>query len=152
MKRTEAELTNVMQTGAEMARIVRTYWRDVRDFLDMPFGDYYRMVANLPYYPDPKGKETLSRPKYTLDPEYSPRDCDDKAILIGSWLYANGIPFRFIAVSGDKSKKLHHVFVLLDWCGKNVHADATYPRNTLGYVKEWTKVVDISGLIEQRAA
>ena len=118
----------------------------------MPFGDYYRMIANLPYVADPKGKETLSRPKYTLDPDYEPRDCDDKAILLGAWLYANRVPFRFIAVSGHKSKKLHHVFVQLDWCGKSVHADATYSKNTLGYVKDWTKIVDISGLIEKRAA
>jgi hypothetical protein len=152
MKRTEAELKDVYQTGAEMARLVRTYYRDVSDYFDMPFGDYYRMVANLPYHPDPRGKETLSRPQYTLDPDYKPRDCDDKAILIGSWLYANRVPFRFIAVSGHKSQRLHHVFVLLDWCGKKVHADATYPKNTLGCVKEWTKVLDISGKIYKGAA
>jgi len=146
---TDVPLKSVFQTGAEMRRIVETHYKDLGELITLPFGKFFKLVCNLPYVADPEGKETLSRPLYTLQENYEPRDCDDKAILIGSWLYGNGVPFHFIAVA-QTGKRLHHVFCILDFRGKSVHADATYSKNILGNTKPWSYMLNISGQIRAK--
>lgn len=139
------QLSNVNQTGAEMSRLVREYWTDLGWWLTRPFNEFYRYVCKLPYIPDPPGVETVSRPAYTLRRDYSPRDCDDKAVLIAAWLHGNGRRCRFVASSTKPNKQLHHVFVQLD---DGTLIDATYSENAqfLGNYPYFGKVTKIISL------
>lgn len=125
------ELNNVYQTGEEMRRLVCTYWADLGPWLDVPFNVFYRHVCALPYVEDPPGVETVSRPLYLLNPGYSPRDCDDKAILCACWFHAHRVPVRFVATSSRPDGFLHHVLLRAWGCG---YIDATFEEfaETLG--------------------
>lgn len=124
-------LVDVFQTGEEMRRLVCEYWSDLGAWLRFPFIEFFNYVCALPYAEDPEDCETVSRPRYTLNPAYRPRDCDDKSVLLASWFHGNGIKCRFIAVSTQPSRELNHVFVE---CCNGVDYDATYPEyhNLLG--------------------
>lgn len=118
-------LDSVFSTGAEMRRLVVTYCLDLGPWLAVPFPVFYRHVCRLPYIPDPENVETVSRPAFTLRPDYGPRDCDDKAVLCASWLHAHGVPVRFIATSTKKDRQLHHVFCQIP----GLLVDATYKKH-----------------------
>ena len=118
------QLRDVFQTGEEMRRLVLQYWEDLGAWLRAPFMDFFNFVCALPYYDDPEDCETVSRPRYTLNPNYRPRDCDDKSVLLASWIHGNGARSRFVAVSTQKSGELNHVFVQLE---DGTDLDATYP-------------------------
>lgn len=146
MIETTRQLYDVNQTGAQMSRLVLTYWTDLGAWLNRPFSEFYRYVCNLPYIPDPPGVETVSRPGYTINPGYAPRDCDDKAVLIASWLHGNGHKCRFVASSTKPNRQLHHVFVQLD---DGTLIDATYSQNAqfLGsypYFAKLTKIIPLT--------
>lgn len=132
MKCTKTELKDVYQTGREMARLVREYWRDLGSWLNVPFAEFYSHVCKLPYIDDPENVETISRPAYLLDPRYSPRDCDDKAILCACWWHGHGWKCRFIASSTEPDKTLHHVFLQIDG---GLLIDSTFEENAreIGY-------------------
>jgi hypothetical protein len=116
-----------------MARLAVTYSKDIGDKAKWPFPRWYNFVKTLPYIADAKDVEQVARPALTMRPDWQPRDCDDKAVLIGAWLAANGKPFRFAASSRRPDKTLHHVFVVVkDKAGKPLAIDATYPNDTLG--------------------
>lgn len=116
-------LENVFQTAQEMRRLTLQYWGDLGPWLDAPFISFFNFVCALPYREDPPEVETVSRPLYLLDESYEPRDCDDKAVLIASWLHGHGLPVRFVGVSTLQNKELCHVF---SECG-GLDIDATYP-------------------------
>lgn len=139
-------LENVNQTGEKMRRLVCLYWPDLGAWLERPFVDFYVHVCRLPYIADPPGVETVSRPAYTLNGAYGPRDCDDKAVLCASWWHGHGRPVRFVASSTKPDKKLHHVFLQLD---NGVFVDATYKKNQqfLGnypYFSKLTKLIPLT--------
>ena len=147
MKLVNVELHDVFQTGEEMRRLACDYCADLGPWLDVPFIDFYRHVCRLPYIPDPPGREFVSRPAYTLNPDYIPRDCDDKAVLCAAWLHAHKIPCRFIATSTRPDGELHHVFLL---AGTGEVVDATYRRheNTpgkYGFLAKVTNAVLLTG-------
>jgi len=142
-------LGDVSETGAEMARLVRLYWRDLGKFLKLPFGKFFDYVRRLPYIADPETVETISRPAHSLRLGHAPRDCDDKAVLIGSWLYAHGIPFRFVAVGRFAGRPLHHTFATALLFGKEVAIDATYGHNFLGQVQTYERKIFISPIIKR---
>lgn len=119
-------------TGAHMMRIVKSYANDIGEMAKWPLPRFYNYVKNLPYLADPKGNEVLARPKWTLSKDWAFRDCDDKAILIGSWLYLNKVPFKFRASSSRKDGALHHVYTVAQINGKEIVLDATYSKNELG--------------------
>lgn len=145
MKETTVQLNDVNQTGAQMARLVSCYWTDLGTWLSRPFVEYYTYVCNLPYVEDPAGVEFVSRPAYTLDPNFRPRDCDDKAVLIACWLHGNGRRCRFVASSTRPNMLLHHVFVQ-DQNGTLI--DATYSKNAqfLGNYPYFSKLTKITPL------
>lgn len=142
------KLDNVFQTGAEMRRIVETYGvQDLGRLASMPFLAFYALVCALPYKEDIKGVETISRPAYTLDPSFAWRDCDDKSILIASWLQAHGLKKRFVATSTKPNRILHHVFVQLETAP--LFIDATYLKNCIylgkyPYFKKITKFLPLT--------
>lgn len=140
-------LKNVYQTAAQMRRFVENYYKDLGLWLNVPLIEFYAHVCGLPYRPDPIGVETVSRPRYTLNPDYAPRDCDDKAVLIASWCQGNGRKKRFVSTSTRPDRRLCHVFVQLD---NGLFLDATYPtfRNYMGNYPYFPKVTNLEGLTE----
>lgn len=142
---TASHLTNVNQTAEEMRRLVCNYYADLGPWLAVPFIEFYHHVCNLPYVADPPGVETVSRPAYTLNANYCPRDCDDKAVLVASWWHGNGEPVRFVASSTKPNGRLHHVFCQL---GNGLFIDSTFPKNAvfLGYYPFFAKVTKLIAL------
>lgn len=96
----------------------------------MPLPSFFDGVRKIPYQRDQKGRETVARPALLLR-EFPALDCKKKAILMGTFLAAKKIPFRFIAVSESPTKKFHHVFVLARVAGKWRPVDATYSKYKL---------------------
>jgi len=113
------------KTVLKIIEFAKKYKNDLDKFKNYPFYDFYLFVKNLPYKADPKKIETLSRPIYTLNPNYSPRDCDDKTILICAFCELKNIPYK-ILVTGKKNR-FHHVFPEVFLNGIWRIADATYP-------------------------
>ena len=115
-----------------MMRLVEKYATDIKGFAAWPLEKYFDFVCRIPYRPDPKEQETISRPAHLLKSDFPYRDCDDKAILIGSWLYIHGVPFRYVSTSTRPDGRLHHVFVELK---SGEFLDATYAKNVNFYKK-----------------
>lgn len=130
-----------------MRRLVENYYRDLGAWLSVPLLDFYTFVCCLPYVPDPVGVETVSRPAYTLNPDYRPRDCDDKSVLIAAWCQGNGRKKRFVSTSTKPDGRLCHVFVQLD---NGLFVDSTYKKfqNCLGQYPYFGKVTRLEGLTE----
>ena len=126
-------LESVEQTAAQMVRMVRQYATDLGEKASWPLPKFFRFVADLEYRADPKGHESLSRPALAMGESWPWRDCDDKAIMIGSWCWINKIPFKFVASSKRPDKTLHHTWVMAEMFGKQLPLDATYPKNYVGY-------------------
>jgi hypothetical protein len=144
-------LISASQTAREMERLVRTYSKDLGSKAKWNLPRIYSHVRALEFRPDPPGAETVSRPALTLQKDYPWRDCDDKAIILGSWCYENGIPFFFRASSKHPSKKLHHVYAVCKIKGKEIPLDATYPRNRLGKEEPFTAISNLSGEIKMNS-
>lgn len=145
MKCTKKPLQNVYQTGREMARLVREYWRDLGAWLNVPFCQFYTHVCALPYIDDPENVETISRPAYLLEPRYTPRDCDDKAILCACWWHGHGVQCRFVASSTEPDKQLHHVFLQI---AGGLLIDATFPENSkdIGFYPYFQNLTELKPL------
>lgn len=126
MTRHVLPLYDVHQTAEKMRGLVCRCWADLGPWLWVDFKTFFNHVCLLPYIPDPADVETISRPAYTLRREYAPRDCDDKAIIIASWLHGHGIKCRFVASSTRPDREVHHVFCQ---CENGVYLDATFPEH-----------------------
>ena len=148
MQITKKPLKSVFQTGEQMKRLCCEYYKDISCFNFMTLGQYFNFVKDLPYLADPKNIEFLSRPGASLLGSAKYRDCDDKAILIGSYLILKKIPFRFIAVSTNPAKKIHHVLVEAQIKNCRLFIDATYPKNKLFELKRYTKKLPITDWIK----
>lgn len=139
-------LRNAHQTANKMVVLVKKYYADIGTKAEWPLIRFFDYVKKLPYHPDPKNNEVISRPKFLMQPNWFARDCDDKSILLASWLEANKVPWKFVASSTKKNKVLHHVFVVAKMKNRNVVLDATYPKNTFGEVPHLEKVTRITPL------
>lgn len=126
MNRHVYTLEDVHQTAEQMRGLVCNYWADLGPWLLVDFYTFFNHVCLLPYVPDPRDVETVSRPAYTLNRAYCPRDCDDKAVLVAAWLHGHGIPCRFVASSTRPDRDLHHVFCEAYERG---YLDATFPEH-----------------------
>lgn len=144
---TTDKLKSVYQTGEIMRRLVYEYCDDLGPWLDVPFIEYYKFVCALPYKSDPKNIEFVSRPLYTLNPNFNIRDCDDKAVLLACWWVAHGDKCRFVASSTKPNKKLHHVFLQLE---NGIFIDGTYRKNSnfFGFYPYFLKITRLIPLTD----
>lgn len=127
MIRTARKIKDYRETVAEIARMASQYKGDLEPWQDYTIGQFYRLVHLLPYVRDPFREETLSRPLYTMVwDSQTPRDCDDKTILIGAFCELKGLPWR-IVVCGRQIGVPHHVYPEILMGGEWWPADATYP-------------------------
>ena len=141
-------LESPQQTAREMLRIAQQYAGDLGEMARWPVKKFFDHVRKLPYRPDPPKAETLSRPLHTLKENFPFRDCDDKAILMGAWCHANGVPFGFYASSTRKDKRLHHVWTVAEFPAGPVILDPTYNYHKIGILpqrEKLTKMVFLQG-------
>ena len=87
---------------------------------------FYDFVRTIPYRMDNSPIEVISRPRHIIKLKNKGMDCKKKAILIGSYLKKNNIPFRFIASSNKPHKRIHHIFPQVQLFGEWRNMDATY--------------------------
>ena len=123
-------------TGKFMRYMVDKYHRDMLPYIYYPLPEVYNAIKNIPYRPDPKDRETLMRPLYTMTLDGTGGDCDDKAIALASYCQLCGLPWRFEAVRKYNAPTWHHVINGIKLAGKWIIADATYSDNTFGQYRE----------------
>jgi len=141
---TSTRLTSPQQTAREMLRIAQQYAGDLGEMAKWPVKRFFDHVRKLPYRPDPPRAETLSRPLHTLQKDFPFRDCDDKAILMGAWCHANGVPFGFYASSTRTDGKLHHVWTVAEFpSGRAVVLDPTYHYHKIGVLPQKDKLTKV---------
>lgn len=119
------ELTNRDQSGAAIYRQAKNF-KDLGDGLDTTLREWFNFVKSIPYKVNPPGFEIVKRPSFVLKNLEVPIDCKQKAVLMGAWFNAHGIPWRLAAVSERKDRKIHHVFPQARIEGKWKNVDATY--------------------------
>lgn len=105
--------------------------------------EVFNFIKNLPYKPDPKNIEFLSRPEFSIWRKDLPRDCDDKTLIGVCYFELKNIPYR-IVISG-KDIKPHHIYLEYLDKFKNtwIPFDATYPKNIFGkvpYIEKFRKI------------
>jgi hypothetical protein len=101
----------------------------IRKMSDMTLQDFFNFVRRIPYRRDttnPHPKEIISRPHYIVKHRNLGMDCKKKAILLGSFLRCQGIPYRFIGSSQRRDRRVHHIFPQAFIGGNWKNVDATY--------------------------
>jgi len=129
------------QTGAEMYRLVDQTAADINGLSKIPLCDYFDLIKNIPYRRDIKPREIIARPRHLLKFRNAGLDCKKKSILLASWAKQNKIPFRFVATSKRKDRRVHHVFPQILLSGQYINVDATYPHNRINENKPVTKII-----------
>lgn len=95
----------------------------------------YDFVRRLQYKDDPKDAEVISRPRYTMQPDWNgPRDCDDKTLIFGAWAELKKIPWRVVCAgsSPNPEENPHHIYPEILIGGNWLTCDATYPECRIG--------------------
>lgn len=150
MIQTRERLYNKEQTAKTMHALVNKFCKDLTQFNvntesgvktlnNLTMKEFFDFVRKIPYRMDNSPIEVISRPAHIIKLRGSGMDCKKKAVLIGSYLKCNNIPYRFIASSNKPNKKIHHIFpqVLLGGEWKNL--DATYEYYLMFEPKKVTK-------------
>jgi len=141
------DLYDKQQTGNEMYRICRVYFKDLDHIIisnsqgtnyasNLSLEDYYNFVRKIPYKQDTIPVEVIGRPLRLV--QLKALDCKKKAILIGCYAEYHRIPYRFVAVSSRPDKRFHHVFPELKIKGEWLTFDSTYKNYFIGMQKRTT--------------
>lgn len=134
---TRRKLKDARQTGKLMHKMVDLYYFDMAPYAAMSYPQFFELIKNLPFNPDPEDEELLKRPYYTMKGIGPGGDCDDKAIVVLSWAKIAGIPARIMGVGNRTSlnpfKKINlsHVRPELYIGGAWIPFDVTYGFNIL---------------------
>ncbi|EKP11803.1 hypothetical protein [Leptospira borgpetersenii] len=129
LKPTLSKLESYEDTVSDVFRLAYQYPEDLEEYRNKSIFELYNVVRLLPYYADPVGLETVSRFKYTKEPTYPIRDCDDKTVPILAKAILDKIPCR--AVVCGKSDRPHHIYPEIQLNGHWIPADATYPERSV---------------------
>lgn len=125
-----------------MYSMVEKFYGDIGEMALLPLEAYFNAVRSIPYRKDPPGTETVARPSAIL--RMPAADCKKKSILIAAWCKANGIPYRLIACSALRNRRVHHVFPDARINGEYRPLDATYPSYRPFQVRPYTKLEVLS--------
>jgi hypothetical protein len=145
--RTKIPLISKNQTGDAMYELCSRFNSDLNiiylqnskdevPLSSLDISQFYDFVRKIPYKEDTKPIEVIGRPVKII--QLKKIDCKKKAVLIGSYASYHNIPFRFVASSNRKDKKIHHVYPELYLSGKWVTFDATYSDYYIGQKKYTT--------------
>ncbi len=155
------EALSMQDTGDALQRLCIQYNADVAAYDDWEIGEFYELVKQLPYLDDPSDEEFCQRPAFTLSKEAYCRDCDDKAITMGAWLYRHDVPFRFVACSYKQEDDIHHCVIQLGECmigesddelvkGDGIILDATYPNeDKFPPTKQYYNIYPLTGYLRR---
>lgn len=139
MKYLERRVEGYPETIRQLFEDASKYKMDMAPFVSLSASSLFRTVADLPYVKDPKHKEALHRPMYTMDPDWKgPRDCDDKTLSVSAWCELRGAPYRIVVCGKEKDPLsgqyfAHHVYPeLLNGKGQWIPFDVTFPKNQIG--------------------
>ena len=81
---------------------------------------------------DPKGIETVSRPGFTMRPDWAgPRDCDDKATAAVGYFAMKGLLNHVRLLVVGELDFPHHIYPEVYRGGEWLSFDATYPESEL---------------------
>lgn len=128
----EEPLFDRAQSGKAIYRMAKKYYSDLGGMADTTLNQFYDFVRQIPYVEDAYGEEVIARPLWLLSEKIFPgSDCKKKAVLMGAWAEAHGVPWRLIAVSERPDKMIHHVFPQFKIRGLWENVDATYPEYRL---------------------
>ncbi len=137
-------LTSKNQTGKKMHWLIKNFCRDLQKIAvdgvrlsNLSLKQFFTIIKDIHYEMDEAPIEIVMRPIYLFSAEKG--DCKKKAIAISSYLKLKKIPYRLIASSSRKDKKIHHVFPQAKMNGEWVNVDATYPQYSIGQQKKLTK-------------
>lgn len=133
-------LSSKDQTGEAMNRLINRYHKDVDKifvrrgnrlvpFSSLPLWEAFRIVGKMPYKRDKKPIEIIQRPVIVARGSQNGIDCKKKAILLASYLKRRNIPYRLIASSRKRNKRIHHVFPQMGIRDQWLNMDATYSHN-----------------------
>lgn len=136
------ELRSVGQTIGEMKRIASQYRHDMDQFLGMCPAKFFRFAKQLPYVDDDTratrfvnagytssdkgGYELVQRPSYTA--QYG-GDCDCKATMAASYMYIQGIPWKFVTTA-QRPYEWDHVYLKIFVRTQNYQNGAWLPYDT----------------------
>lgn len=130
-------LTDKAQTGKKMHMLVKRFASDLNrikvmkkgkavSLSDLSLPDYFDFVRKIKYKRDTSPVEIVARPLYIMGMTNKGIDCKKKNIMICAWLKNHNFPYRMLAVSTRKDKKVHHVFPQAKIAGDWKNLDATY--------------------------
>lgn len=128
LKKSELNYKNTVKKILEFSK---KYKYDLFDFQNYNLKDFFYFVSSLEYKPDLKNHEFISRPLYLLDNNIPFRDCDDKTLLICTYLELKKLP-KIILISGKN--KPEHIFPATKINQKHIYLDATYPNSKFNHV------------------
>jgi len=130
---------NYKDTVKKILEFSEKYDTDLISFINYSLKDFFNFVSKLEYKEDPKNNEFLSRPKYLLEKDFPHRDCDDKTLLICSFLNLKKLP-KIILISGRN--KPEHIFPATKIKNTHYYLDATYNDSKFNNVPT-SKIFDI---------
>jgi transglutaminase-like putative cysteine protease len=128
---------SIDMTITQMKRLIDAYWTDVSGYSLHSLEDIFDFVRNIPYVKDVDqaggngAEEVVMRPEFAIQ---NGSDCDDKTVLMASFLKNAGYQWRIVTVSYNPSTLEHvHTYaeVLVD--GQWMPMDATYEQNMMFY-------------------
>ena len=142
MQLTKTELKDYSQTVNQIIRLSKQYYTDLDNLIDSfpTIEKFFEYVKLKPYIPDPIGIEFVNRPGISLSLKNHYFDCDDRSVLVLSFIFSKNKKISGDILDPIKSKinvvgrtdiKPHHVFVSYKSPGLNrwIPCDPTYPIN-----------------------
>lgn len=156
MRLVKRRLKNKDQTASAMYRLTKRTAHDLMAIPvlykgkatrlgKLPLVAFFDFVRTIPYRIDPKPREIVSRPAHSIRFKHAGLDCKKKAILMGSWAFLRGTPWRYVASSKRPDRRLHHTYAEYKMGGKWLPMDATYPHYTPAMKKELTAKTILRG-------
>ncbi len=128
----------------EILRLGNTYYKDLDNFKNWSVEQFFRFIADdIQYIKDPTGIELICRPAITLIRRAG--DCDDKTVLMVSFLKLKNIQHGISVVGSDNH--FSHVFPFMIIEGKKIDLDATYSGAVYGSYKKWVLRRDIMNMV-----
>lgn len=123
------------KTGSEMKRLAMQYCFDLGELSSWDLIRFFNWVCKIPFQRDEdllgtNKAEIVGRPRAWIN--FPRLDCKKKSILMGSWCFANKVPFEFLGTSELENNMIHHVLTRAKTKNGWIYMDPTLPGSFLG--------------------
>jgi len=126
---------SVEATIYQMKRLIDSYYTDVSGYGLTDLEAMFNFVKDIPYVKDvdqPDGnfaEEVVQRPELVIQ---NSGDCDDKTVLMASFLKNAGYQWRIVTVAFDpRTMEMVHTYCEVYLDGQWLPMDATYAENEI---------------------